>query len=110
LYSIDTTRKITDACDTDREVWSGGPCYTSFEADTYYIENPSWHVLTIFDLYEDGVCCAAGNGCFTVTDENGVLVTSGDDFDSGITASFGDDACAPSTKPEEYEYELPPSS
>jgi hypothetical protein len=33
------------------------------------------------------------------------LLTFGSDFDSGITASFGD-ACAPSIKPEEYEYEL----
>jgi hypothetical protein len=105
LYSTDTTWKITDTCDNNREVWSGGPYYTSFEANTYYIENPSRYVLTIFDLYEDGICCAAGNGYFTVTNKNGTLLTFGSDFDSGITASFGD-ACAPSTKPEEYEYEL----
>jgi hypothetical protein len=36
------------------------------------------------------------------TKEWSLFLTFGSDFDSGITASVGD-ACAPSTKPEEYE-------
>jgi hypothetical protein len=102
-YADETTWKITDTCNNNQEVWSGGPYATSFEANTYYIEKPSRYALTIFDY--NGICCNYGDGYFNVTDKSGVLVAQGNQFGPGITASFGD-ACAESTKPEDFEYEL----
>ncbi|HRI50714.1 MAG TPA: hypothetical protein PLW65_11080, partial [Pseudomonadota bacterium] len=58
---------------------------------TVCIPNTSCVTFTMFDSFGDGICCAYGNGSYTVT-LNGTLVASGASYASQQATSFN---CGP---------------
>ncbi len=54
--------------------------------------------FTINDSYGDGICCAYGNGSYSLTDTNSNLIFSGGDFTSSETTTFCLNAGAPDTQ------------
>ena len=44
--------------------------------------------FTMFDSFGDGMCCAYGQGDYSVTDGNGLVVASGGEFGSSESSSF----------------------
>ncbi|MEL6969138.1 MAG: M43 family zinc metalloprotease [Bacteroidota bacterium] len=85
-YPGETTWQITDA--GGAVVASGGP-YGS--TGTLFTSNEclddGCYDFTIFDSYGDGICCAYGNGSYSVT-VDGQTVTSGGAFASSETTNF----------------------
>lgn len=53
--------------------------FSGLAADTY--------TFTINDAYGDGICCGYGNGSYTLSSAQGVIVTGGD-FDSSESTEF----------------------
>ena len=85
-YPSETTWTITDA--SGATVMSGGPYATS---GTTYTETACLEVgclnLNFFDSFGDGICCAYGNGSYSVSAGGTTLVTGGE-FTSSITQNF----------------------
>jgi hypothetical protein len=46
------------------------------------------YTFTISDSYGDGICCAYGNGSYTLTDGTGAVIASGGSFGSSESTSF----------------------
>ncbi len=44
--------------------------------------------LTVFDSYGDGMCCAYGDGGYSMTNSEGTVITSGGDFGDSDTFNF----------------------
>lgn len=95
-YSYETSWEIANS--TGTIVASGsfgyyetGGTFTECLADGCYD-------FTISDYYGDGICCYYGNGSYTVTDENGVVLASGGEFTYSETTNFcvQSNACQPS--------------
>ncbi|MBK9513264.1 MAG: trypsin-like peptidase domain-containing protein [Flavobacteriales bacterium] len=73
---------------------SGGP-YTTVGANGAYPQAPiavcvpdGCHELVVFDSFGDGMCCAYGNGGYTLTDAQGTVLASGGSFTSSSTSGF----------------------
>ncbi len=54
----------------------------------YYCVPDTQYVFTLFDEYEDGICCGSGNGGYNVTFD-GRLVASGGNFAASDPTQFG---------------------
>jgi len=46
------------------------------------------YVFTIYDVYQDGMCCAWGQGSYSVTTANGVVIKEGAEFGQSESTSF----------------------
>lgn len=46
------------------------------------------HELVVFDSFGDGMCCAYGNGGYTLTDAQGTVLASGGSLTSSSTSGF----------------------
>ena len=73
---------------------SGGP-YTTVGANGAYPQAPvavcvpdGCHELVVFDSFGDGICCAYGNGAFTLTNAQGTVLASGGTFTSSSISTF----------------------
>jgi hypothetical protein len=112
-YPQETTWTITDDCKDNELVAAGGP-YSSRGADesTLILEEGKY-TLTVNDSYGDGLCCSYGNGAFSVSHQNGTLLTASvDTFTFAASASFGSNSCStpfPSTMPSSLPSSLPSS-
>ncbi len=87
-FGDETTWDIKNA-DSDI-IASGGPY---MEGSTTYSETISCpgsgcFTFTMYDSLDDGICCGAGNGSYTLTDGNGMVLASGGEFTDEITHSF----------------------
>ena len=88
-YPEETTWEITDAGGS--VVASGGPYGSQPDGSTV---SSDWCLVdgcydfTIFDSYGDGICCAYGNGSYSVTDGGGNVLASGGTFGSSETTNF----------------------
>jgi len=49
---------------------------------------PGCYNFVISDSYGDGICCAYGNGSYTVTNPSGQVVASGGQFTTSETTNF----------------------
>tara|TARA_R110001583_G_scaffold48154_1_gene150648 strand:+ start:3775 stop:5061 length:1287 start_codon:yes stop_codon:yes gene_type:complete len=81
-YGSETTWSISDG---SVSYMSGGPY-----SDGTTVQTPSTGTIPanscvtfkIEDSYGDGICCAYGNGSYTITDGNGTIVATGGQFGS----------------------------
>lgn len=82
-YGAETTWDIKDG--SGAVIASGGP-YTNGNTTPVTVNvtiNPSeCYNLTVYDSYGDGMCCAWGQGSYTLTAPNSVVVASGGQFGS----------------------------
>lgn len=87
FYADETTLRILDAA--NNIVWEE----TGFSDGTSYTLNPCLEIgcykFVILDSYGDGICCGfSGNGSYSVTDPDGVLIVQGGDFGNSETTQF----------------------
>ncbi len=69
---------------------SGGP----YESNTEYTEtipvlNNECYTFTIFDEYEDGICCSYGVGSYEIKTIENELIISGGEFGASESKTFG---------------------
>ena len=83
-YPQETSWSLSD--DTASVVATGGPYETSaVEEVTLLCLEPGCYSFTVNDSYGDGICCAYGNGSYTLTLGGNDLATGGDFADSETT-------------------------
>ena len=83
-YPQETSWSLSD--DNGTVVATGGPYETSaVEEVTLLCLEPGCYSFTVNDSYGDGICCAYGNGSYTLTLGGNVLATGGDFADSETT-------------------------
>jgi len=62
---------------------------TTVQAPQMVTLNPSQcYTFEILDSYGDGICCAYGNGAYSLVDANGTTIASGGEFASVDTRAF----------------------
>ena len=85
-YGAETTWQFRNS--NNQVLYSGGP-YTTVATNGVYPQPPilfsnlpdGQYSFNIFDSANDGICCAYGNGSFTVThDQSGIVLASGGSF------------------------------
>lgn len=88
-YPSETTWQITD--DNDAVLASGGP-YPGLANGAVVTEEiclpQDCYSFTIFDSFGDGICCAYGNGSYTLQDSDGAVLASGGAFDNTESTEF----------------------
>ena len=88
-YPGETTWEITD--ESDQVVASGGN-YSGNPSGTLITENiclpEACYTFTIFDSFGDGICCAYGEGSYTLSDSDGIVLASGGEFGSSESTNF----------------------
>ncbi len=59
-------------------LYSGGPYYSPRSLSTIELCLPtSCFIFTIYDLYQDGMCCSYGNGSYKIKFEGNTLISGG---------------------------------
>jgi hypothetical protein len=97
-YPGETTWSVVNSSGTT--VASGGPYSGAGSTVTEDICLPNGcYDFTIFDSYGDGICCAYGNGSYSLTDGSTVLA-SGGSFGSSEATNF----CVNNTPPPPISY------
>ncbi len=95
-YPAETSWTVTDA--GGATVASGGT-YGGQANGSAVTENISLgtgdYTFTINDSFGDGICCAYGNGSYSLTDGTGAVIASGGSFGSSESASFCTVGAAP---------------
>ncbi|MDG1331051.1 MAG: S8 family serine peptidase [Crocinitomicaceae bacterium] len=88
-YPEETSWEITSGSSV---VASGGTYASQADGSTLNIPlclNDGCYTFTISDAYGDGICCAYGNGSYTLTnDSNGATLASGGSFASNESTNF----------------------
>jgi hypothetical protein len=93
-YASETSWKIKNS--TGAVVSQGGGSWTDLPATGQTVQTPvqvtlspsQCYTFEILDAYGDGICCAYGNGAYSVTDALGTVVCSGGEFASIETKAF----------------------
>lgn len=88
-YPEETSWTLVD--DSGTTVGSGGTYGSQPDGSTVTISGcvaDGCYDFTIFDSYGDGICCAYGNGSYSVTDDMGNTYASGGAFGSSETTNF----------------------
>ncbi|RMG87745.1 MAG: T9SS C-terminal target domain-containing protein, partial [Bacteroidetes bacterium] len=87
-YPGETTWEVKDA--TGAVLASGGPYGTAGATETHALCLPNaCYDFVIYDSYGDGICCAYGNGSYTLTDDaTGTILASGGQFTTSETTNF----------------------
>ena len=98
-YPEETSWQIVN--DGGTTVASGGTYGSSPDGSTF-TENiclaDDCYTFTIFDSYGDGICCAYGNGSYSLTD-GGTVLASGGSFGSSEATNFCVGGGGPDTSP-----------
>jgi len=85
-YGYETSWEVTDEAGT---IVSSGGDYEANEEYTETLDLPlGCYTFTIFDEYNDGMCCEFGNGGYELAFANGGVIAAGGDFSSEDTVTF----------------------
>lgn len=88
-YGDETTWEIED--DNDNVIYSGGP-YASDADQTLESTNlclgNGCYTFTIFDEWEDGICCGFGEGSYEILNDLGAQLFTGGNFTSQASHNF----------------------
>jgi len=86
-YASETGWSITDA---DGNEVAGDPqgTFSGESADIVACLADGCYTLTMTDQYSDGMCCAYGEGSYTLTDADGNVLASGGDFGASESTEF----------------------
>ncbi len=88
-YGSETTWQL--ATNTGTVLFNGGP-YQDNQDQT--VVSANWclphgcYTFTMFDEWEDGICCEYGNGSFQITGTQGVLVNNNGVFEASTASNF----------------------
>jgi hypothetical protein len=61
---------------------------TSYQETLIIPDFDDCYTFTIFDDFDDGICCDFGLGSYNLEDENGTVIISGGDFGSSESVTF----------------------
>lgn len=87
-YGDETTWILRDS--NNNEVVSGGPYADNAEnIVTVAVSNNECYTFTIFDDYEDGICCSFGEGNYEIKTSNNEIIVSGGEFGASESTTFG---------------------
>lgn len=87
-YGDETTWTLRDS--NNNEVASGGPYDDNTEyTETVAVLNTECYTFTIFDEYDDGICCSFGNGNYEIKTTDNEIIISGGEFGSSESKTFG---------------------
>lgn len=89
IYPSETTWELTDEDGTI--LYSGGPYDTPVQlyTESFCLDEESCYDFTIYDSYGDGICCAFGDGGYSIVNEDGIaLLDSDGQFSSVETNNF----------------------
>jgi lysyl endopeptidase len=86
-YAEETTWELRS--ESGALLYSGGD-YSPFEEDSvdFNLTQEGCYTFTIFDSYDDGICCSAGPGSYTLTAGNGTVLAQGGAFGASESVSF----------------------
>jgi lysyl endopeptidase len=88
-YGNETTWEFVNS--SGDVLYSGGPYAqgntTPIEA-TFNVDAEDCYTFTIFDSWGDGICCAWGNGSYSLTTAEGDIIIEGGDFGSSESTIF----------------------
>lgn len=84
-YSEETSWILEDSSNTVLYSGSYGSGETS--ASTKFCLPNGTYTFTIFDFYQDGICCIYGDGSYTLTN-NGTVIASGGSFGASEATEF----------------------
>jgi PKD repeat protein len=86
-FGKETTWKVKDAGGTT--LYSGGPYANSTQYTLDVNLQPGNYTFTIYDSWGDGICCAYGQGSYSLTDLcTGLTIAEGGDFTFSETTAF----------------------
>ncbi len=86
-YPTETSWQITEGTTV---LYSGGP-YSQADDEfvqSFCLNQNGCYEFTIFDSYNDGICCNYGEGFYELTDANGEMLAEGASFGASETTSF----------------------
>jgi hypothetical protein len=86
---METTWRLKNSA-TGATVKQGGPYAkgsTTQVRDTFCLPN-GCYIFEIFDSYGDGICCAYGNGAYSLTTASGQVIKNGGNFGASETTNF----------------------
>ncbi len=92
-----------DFRDSQNNVVASGGTYSGAGTGTTITESicieAGCYDFTMYDSYGDGICCAFGNGSYTLTDADGAILASGGTFTNSTTTAIcagnvGPDPCS----------------
>ena len=72
-------------------LYEGGPYEDGTNGEVVTVDfclEEGCYIFRITDSYEDGMCCDWGNGSWTITDPNGVVVDTGGEFGASEQIQF----------------------
>jgi len=110
-YASETSWTLTDDSGSTIATGSGYSNNQTY-TETFNLSG-GCYTFTINDSYGDGICCAYGNGSYTLTDASGVIASGGDfnstateDFCVSSTSDFGlfSEDTAPSTQLDQFGF------
>ena len=89
-YPTDTTWKFEDS---DGNTVASNTPYNEYMSATTQVEevcdlSDGDYSFTIFDDYEDGICCSWGVGSYTLSTKSGLRIASGGEFGASDKTSF----------------------
>jgi len=88
-YPLETTWDIKTA--SGIQTSAGGPYSTANQPQlpsNVTLSVDECYSFTIYDSYGDGICCSFGNGSYSVTDGNGIVLASGGTFTDEESEQF----------------------
>lgn len=87
-YPDETTWVVTNSSGTN--IASGGPYTTEGGLVNQNITLPDddCYTFTIFDEFDDGICCGFGQGNYTLATDSGTVIVTGGEFTSSESTSF----------------------
>jgi hypothetical protein len=86
-YPRETTWTVTDVRNIVQASGSGYTSSNFLYKESRCLNSLEYYKFTIFDAWGDGICCAYGNGAYTVK-YNGIVVSSGGAFGKSSQSSF----------------------
>ena len=89
-YGDETTWTLTDS--NSIEVASGGPYGDNTEyIETIAVLDNECYTFTIFDDFDDGICCSFGIGSYEIKTAENIIIASGGEFGTSESKTFGID-------------------
>lgn len=86
-YGSETSWELLN--DAGEVVYQGsGYGNNSLTTEVFELEPGDCFAFIIYDQYGDGICCDYGNGYYTLTDSDGLVIFEGGDFGASETTEF----------------------
>lgn len=87
-YGSETSWTLKDNLNNTVVASGSGYANNASYTETFQLSTGGNYTFTINDAYGDGICCAYGNGSYTLVDGANATISSGGDYGSGESVTF----------------------